>query len=313
MDDVFGISPRIKLGGQLSAAAALAHNDVGSELVKDFLVFAGFNPTPMFCYVAGGLLIAAFVLGGCNSMNLMDGMDGLAGGVTLIAAIGVLFLSIFAAVGLTGPAYEPPGVDILTSPVRIVMCLAIAGAVLGFLVSNFHPASIFMGDAGSLLLGYLSISTILLLAHAPAKGPALVMAALIVFALPIIDTMLAIVRRMVGRRNILSPDRQHLHHQLLLRGMSVPAAALSLYGLAVLLALLGCAIVFLRGRYVFAVSAALFTLVPLTAYIKGLAHRRKTAASAAAGADHPQHPLPHLPRPRRRRGRTRRSTSPART
>lgn len=311
MDDVFGVSPRVKLGGQLFAAAALAHNDVGSELVKDFLVIAGYAPTDMFCYVVGAILIALFVLGGCNSMNLMDGMDGLAGGVTFIAAVGVLFLSIFTAVGLTDPAHEPPGVDILTSPVRIVMCLAIMGSVLGFLVFNFHPARVFMGDAGSLLLGYLSISTILLLAHAPASGPALVLAALIVFALPIIDTMLAIVRRVIAHRSIFSPDRNHLHHKLLQRGMSVPQATLAMYGFATLLAAIGCSVIFMRGRYVLVVFVVMFTLVPALAYVLGRRKQRQPAAHRAAAR--PRAPLPYLPRPRPRKRRLKRFGNSTRT
>jgi len=300
MDDVLGISPRVKLGGQLFAAAALAHNDVGSELVKDFLAIAGYNPGDTFCYVVGAVLIAVFVLGGCNSMNLMDGMDGLAGGVAMIAAVGVLFLSIFTAVGLTGPAYKPPGVDILTSPVRIVMCLSIIGATLGFLIFNFHPASIFMGDAGSMLLGYLSISTILLLAHAPASGPALVLAALIVFALPIIDTMLAIVRRLIARRSIFSPDSHHMHHKLLQRGLNVPQATLALYALATLLAVAGCSVIVLRGRYVLLLFLLLFTLVPTIAYLLDRRQQRQDQASKVLSTTTGKnHPLPYLPRPRR--------------
>ena len=272
VDDVFGISPRVKMGGQLFAAAALAHNDVGTELVKDFVSALGYQPPEMFCYVVGALIIATFVLGGCNAMNLLDGMDGLAGGVTLIAALGFLFLSVFTAIGLTGPAHEPPGIDILSSPLRIVMCMAMIGAILGFLPFNFKPASIYLGDAGALLLGYLSVCTILLLAHAPASGPALVMAALIVFALPIIDTMLAIVRRLVAGRSISEADNHHLHHKLLQRGLGVRQATLTLYGLAVAFAVLGCSAIFLRGRFVLVVFIVLFTVVPLAGY---LTSRRK--------------------------------------
>ncbi len=303
MDDVFGISPRVKVGGQLFAAAALAHNDVGFALVEDLIKFFGYQPPETFCYVAGATLIAVFVLGGCNAMNLMDGMDGLAGGVTFIAAVGLLFLSVFTAVGLTGPADAPPGIDILTSPVRIVMCLAIMGAILGFLLFNFYPASIFMGDAGSLLLGYLSISTILLLAHAPASGPALVMAALIVFALPIVDTMLAIVRRKVAGRPIFEPDKHHMHHELQARGLNVPQATLVMYLLAAFFAAAGCSIVFLRGRYVVAIFAAFYTLTPLIAFIHGKRRKARLAADAASVPAEDALPFRGTPARRRRRYR----------
>ena len=283
-DDVFGLSPRVKIGGQLFAAAALAHNDVGTELVKDFIIALGYPAQPpppeLLCYVIGAALIAVFVLGGCNSLNLLDGMDGLAGGVTLIAAVGLLFLAVFAAVGLTGPAHGPPGIDILTSPLRIAMCMALIGAVLGFLPYNYHPASIYLGDAGSLLLGYLTVGSILLLAHAPAAGPALVMAGLIIFALPIIDTLLAIVRRKVAGKRISEPDHHHLHHKLLARGFGVRRATLTLYALAACFAVSGCTVVFLRGRYVLLVFVGLFSTVPIAGYIMSRRARRGAPVNA---------------------------------
>lgn len=284
MDDVFGIGPRVKIGGQLFAAAALAHNDVGSALVEDFLTFLGYQPPDLLCYIVGAAIIAIFVLGGCNSINLMDGMDGLAGGVTAIATLGFLFISLFSAVGLTGLADQPPGMDLLASPLRIVLCLALLGAILGFLPYNFHPANIFMGDSGSLLLGYLSVCTILMLAHVPAAGPAMVMAALIVFSLPIMDTLMAIVRRRIAGRPIFSADNQHLHHQLLRRGLSVRQATLTLYGVALLLALFGCSIIFLRGRYVFVIFLVQFISAPVLAYLWARRSARLVPAIPCADA-----------------------------
>jgi len=268
IDDVYGISPRIKVGGQLFAAASLASMDVGTVLMSDTFQAIGlsFPYQDQVAYTLGAIMIAIFVLGGCNSMNLLDGMDGLASGVAGIAATGFLFISIFIAIGVSNPEAVLPGVDIWTSPVRIVMCLAIIGAVLGFLPYNFNPANIFMGDAGSLLLGYLCVSTILLMAHAPGAGPALVMAGTIVFALPIIDTSLAIVRRKLAGRPIFSPDSQHLHHQLRRSGLSVKQTVLFLYGLAAFFGFLGCLMVFLRWRYVLALFLVIFAFVSVTAY-----------------------------------------------
>lgn len=286
-DDVWGVSPRVKLGGQLLAAAALAHNDVGTELVRDTLVWAGMDPAGGLCYFLGAVLIAVFVLGGCNALNLMDGMDGSAAGVAAIAAAGLLGLSLFTDLGLVSQADQPPGVDIIMSPLRIVMCLAIGGAVLGFLPYNFHPARIFMGDAGSLLLGYLIVSTMLLLAHAPASGPALVLAGLMVFALPIIDTLLAIIRRKLLGKQISTPDSEHLHHVLLRRGLSVKAAAGVLYLAAAGFAVLGCSVVLLRGRYVVVVFAGLFGSVIVAAWLrwrgKGEVELPKAEDGAATG------------------------------
>lgn len=267
IDDVYGVSPRVKIGGQLFAAAALATQDVGTELVADTFSSLGvaFPHSDIVAYVLGAIFIAVLVVGGCNSVNLLDGMDGLASGVTAIAAGGFLIISLIVAIGMSNPTMEPPGIDLITSPMRIVMCLAILGAVMGFLPYNFNPANIFMGDAGSLLLGYLCVSTILLLAHAPGPGPALVMAALVVFAMPFTDTTLAITRRKMAGKPIFSPDKAHLHHQLRKSGLSVKQTVLAMYGLCLCFATIGCMMVFLRWRYVLAIFFVMFAFIAVTA------------------------------------------------
>ncbi len=281
IDDIYGSSPRVKVGGQLIAAAALASNNAGLVLVTEtFHVVGWADPPFMLCYLLGGLLIAIFVLGGCNSVNLLDGLDGLASGVTAIAMIGFLFMAVYVVLAMDGPNAELAAADHRAAIARIVICIATLGAILGFLPYNFNPASIFMGDTGSLLLGYLSVATILLFAHAGAKGPFFVMAALIVFAVPITDTALAIVRRKMRGKPLFSPDNQHIHHQLvgLMRSfglspnLSVKAAVFSIYGLATLFAVLGSAMIYLRWRYVMAVFVFLFGFVIVTAYKSG--HRQ---------------------------------------
>ncbi|MCC6581125.1 MAG: undecaprenyl/decaprenyl-phosphate alpha-N-acetylglucosaminyl 1-phosphate transferase [Phycisphaeraceae bacterium] len=318
IDDVYGISPRVKIGGQLFAAASLASMDVGTVLVSDSFRSLGLEFAHMdtVAYILGAALIAFFVLGGCNAVNLLDGLDGLAAGVSAITAFGLLFICAYvamavanympigAAAAAAGSHPQAPGIDILTSPVRIVMCLAILGAVLGFLPYNFNPALIFMGDAGSLLLGYLCISTILLLAHAPGSSPALVMAALIVFAVPITDTTLAIVRRKLAGQPLFSPDKEHLHHQLRKAGLSVKQTVLALYGLALGFAAIGCSMVFLRWRFVLAFFLVLFSFVIVmaiksaqTRILRQQLNPDEAAAAAAASADATRHPplQPQLP------------------
>lgn len=290
IDDVYGISPRVKLGGQLFAAAALASQDVGTRLVIDTVASFGLAVPEPIAYVLGAVLIAAFVLGGCNAMNLMDGLDGLAAGVCAIAALGFTFIALHVAVTMYDPDRLHPGVDLVTAPLRIVLCLALVGTAGGFLVFNFNPARIFMGDAGSMLLGYLSVATILLFAHVPGKGPLWVMAALVVFALPIMDTTLAIVRRLTAGRDVLGGDDQHLHHLALRywlkrgceRNAAVRRAALALYAAAALLAVLGCSMVHLRFRYVLAVLALLGLAVLVGGVRTGLRLRRAARAAAPA-------------------------------
>jgi UDP-GlcNAc:undecaprenyl-phosphate GlcNAc-1-phosphate transferase len=290
-DDVYGISPRVKIGGQLLAAAALAAEQQGTRLAAGLIasitgslgfdaaeVIPGFGADPHYLdpsYWLGAILVTVFVLGGCNAANLLDGLDGLASGVTAIVAAGFTFISAGLAMGLfTGEPYS-----VIYDPVRVVICLALLGAVLGFLPYNFNPANIFMGDAGSMLLGYLCVSIILLFAE---KGsPLLVMAGLFVFALPIIDTAMAIVRRKARGQPVFSPDNQHLHHQLIRAGMSVKQAVGVLYIMAFGFAVLGSSLIFFRLRYVAGIFIVVCAFVVVTAYKVG--HRQYLLTKASEG------------------------------
>ncbi len=270
IDDVYSISPRVKIGGQFMAAAAMAMSSqsLGTKLVGDVIASTGYPAPWPIAYILGAVLLAVFVVGGCNSMNLLDGLDGLAAGVGAIACAGFLFISVYAAIQMPDPAMDG---------VRIVTCLAVLGALMGFLPYNFNPANIFMGDAGSLLLGYLCVSTILLFADAPHSGPRLVMAALIVFALPITDTAMAIARRLFRKTSISSGDTDHIHHQIhravqkfnLGPNLSVKLAVLTMYAIATGFAVLGCSVVFLRWRYAMMVFFTLFAFILVGAYKSG--------------------------------------------
>ena len=283
-DDVYGISPRVKIGGQFLAAGVLAMSSqsLGTLFVMKLFSSLGLTIDLKIAYVLGAALIGLFVLVGCNSMNLLDGLDGLAAGVTTIACIGFLVIAIFAA------AERPTNID----PVRLVMCLALLGSLLGFLPYNFNPANIFLGDAGSLLLGYLCAALILLFAdqasQGPSLGPRLVMAALVVFALPIADTALAIFRRKMRRQPIFCPDNQHMHHQLLRvlqnsglsPGASVKLAVLAFYVVAALFGVLGGSLLYMRWRYAMAIFLPLFGFIVVSAYKLG--QRQSLVAEAAA-------------------------------
>jgi len=278
-DDVFGMSPRVKVGGQLITAAALTwKSELGKRLATDVFLFAGLDGlagNPHVVYIVGALVMTFMVVGGCNSLNLLDGLDGLASGVAGIAALGFLFVAAYVVVF---PEGVPSHNAVMFSPVRIAMCLAIFGAILGFLPYNFNPANIFMGDAGSLLLGYLCVSTILMFAEVPNVGPKLVMAALIIFSLPIADTTLALVRRKMRGAPIFSPDNQHLHHILHRAAKriglgpqgSVKVAVFAMYALAAMFAIMGCTLVMLyRWRYVLVAFFVIFGFILVVAYKAG--------------------------------------------
>jgi len=291
-DDIYGIRARVKVGGQLFAAAALASvtltpggDAIGVELMRGVFGVVGFQPPATITYAAGTVVIAVFVLGGCNAVNLIDGLDGLASGVTAIATGGFLVIAAIVALG----HINSPEVATLTlsDTARVVMCLAILGAIAGFLPYNFNPATIFMGDAGSLLLGYLAMTTILLFADTRGEALKIVTACLIVFALPITDTSLAIVRRKIRGQPIFAPDAQHIHHLLRKRGLSVKKAVLVMYTMGILFAALGVAMIALdlRWRNVLVVFVVLYGFIMVTAFKVGQQQliREKLAEEAALG------------------------------
>ena len=135
---------------------------------------------------------------------------------------------------------------------RIVLCLAVMGGCLGFLPHNFNPATIFLGDCGSMLLGFCTITIILTLGENGQTH--LVLAGLIIYAIPIIDTVLAIVRRRMSGKSISAADDQHLHH-MLKRSLGVKGAVIALYGLGIGFAILGVSIVGVaRARAIYALT-----------------------------------------------------------
>lgn len=298
IDDVTGISPRVKIGGQLFAAAALAMDQVGvqlaaglmlpvakavgipTEVVNETTTILLRIPLPVavmgadhltfdVIYWTGTAIIAVAVIGLCNASNLIDGLDGLLSGTTAISSAGLLVVALGMALVDDGPRDHQ----------RIVLCLALLGACLGFLPHNFNPASIFLGDAGSLLLGFVTCVIILMMGDTGKTS--LVAAGVIIYALPIIDTTLAIVRRKMEGRPISSADDQHLHHQLK-RALGVKGAVFALYGIAATFAAIGAGVALIRARSVMLLAIVLAAYVGVTA-IK-IARRRAMEAQAAAVA-----------------------------
>jgi len=262
LDDITGIPPRVKLGGQLVAAAALTLGNVGVNvaagvlkptlgrlLQNEDLIYQiplpfhlpGFGTSVHvdIIYWTGTAIIAIFVLGACNASNFIDGLDGLLTGVTSIAMVGLLAIALTLAITDDG-IFDGP---------RIIFGLAVLGACLGFLPHNFNPASIFLGDTGSLLLGYCSAVMILSLGDTGKTW--LVAAGLIIYAIPIIDTALAILRRKLAGKKMSDPDDDHLHH-MLKRSLGVKGAVFTLYGIGMVFALLGVMLSYFRGRVIYA-------------------------------------------------------------
>lgn len=283
IDDVKGMYPRVKVGGQLFAAAALAYQDVGvrvaaqvmapigrlfgnEQLLFNVPVF-GTNITLDVVYWVGTAIIAIFVLGACNASNLIDGLDGLLSGVTAIAGMGLLVVALGLAAADTGPRDAQ----------RIILCMAMVGACMGFLPHNFNPANIFLGDSGSLQLGYLTIVIILTLGN--EGQTALVIAGLFIYAIPIIDTALAIVRRKLAGKKMSDADSDHLHH-MLKRALGVKGAVLALYGIGGIFATLGVMMSESRARVVYLIAMIVAAYIGVTA-IK-VARRKQLEDDAAS-------------------------------
>ncbi len=189
-DDLVELRGRHKLAGQMIAVAILLWFGVQVRSVELFgrVIDLGLLSVPFTAFI---------LLGAVNSMNLMDGMDGLLGVVTVIVSLG---LAVLALLGNRSPA--------------AYAAVALAGAVLGFLWYNLPPASTFLGDAGSMLIG-LVVGVLAIECSTTFPGPMAVTAPAVVLTLPIFDTLAAILRRKLTGRSVYTTDRGHLHHCLL--------------------------------------------------------------------------------------------------
>jgi len=245
-DDIFDLRPRHKFLGQICAAVVLLLVGITPNLyrVADPLGL----PLPHTLEAILSLLIVVFfVLGATNSLNLLDGLDGLCAGVTAIITVAMLLLSIHLATW----GYSKVG-----DPVRIIICLGLVGGVCGFLPFNKYPAKIFMGDAGSMLLGFMAASLMLLFAE---RVPRWWLASIVVFGLPILDTAVALVRRFLNNRPLFVSDRGHIYDQMIDRGIPLKRTVAICYVLAGGYAVIGLVMSQIRTWY----AAGVYVLVSL--------------------------------------------------
>ncbi len=208
-DDIYGLGFKRKFVVQICAAYVLMH--AGYRLDLASLPFVELDAYHEALYAIPLTLV--WIVGIINAVNLIDGLDGLASGVVMIA-----FASLALAFGLHGQV----GVAVLAFPV--------AGALAGFLVFNSNPASIFMGDSGSLLLGFL-LAAFSLQGHAHAEPLIALAVPAVALGLPILDTAMSIVRRVLQKKAICAPDHDHIHHRLT-RLFSHKRAVIVLYAIA---------------------------------------------------------------------------------
>jgi UDP-GlcNAc:undecaprenyl-phosphate/decaprenyl-phosphate GlcNAc-1-phosphate transferase len=211
IDDIKQLSAKVKLMGQIIAALVLLAFDVRIEwLTNPFgsMVYLGYLSIP---------ITILWVVAVTNTVNLIDGLDGLAAGVSSIASITILIVALQQNLWI---------VAILTA--------AIAGSAVGFLFHNFNPAKIFMGDTGSLFLGYM-LSAVSIMGAVKGAATIALVVPIVALGLPIMDTTFAILRRYLNGVPIFRPDKGHLHHRLLAMGLTQKQVVLSMYVISGLL------------------------------------------------------------------------------
>ena len=269
IDDVHGISAPAKLAGQILSAGLLA-------LFGFRLLFVYLPPNNLILLGPndGALITVIAVVAMINAVNLVDGLDGLAAGIVAIAATALfVYTQVNEADLLLGA---------LTSSAPMILA-ALVGACLGFLVHNFNPASIFMGDTGAMLLGLLIASagvsavggTVRPSRSAFAAVSVPVLVPVLVLAVPFLDTALTILRRLLSGRAVFSPDKQHLHHRLLEIGHSHRRAVLIMYYWSALLAFAAVGVSALPLRVVLTAFAGGITVAMVGSLLGRVRRRRR--------------------------------------
>ena len=240
-DDVYQLPAKVKLLGQIVAAVILVAFDIRIEWVNN--PFGGYFYLDMLSIPFTIFWVISFI----NVVNLIDGLDGLAAGVSAIASLTVILVAI--QMGYFHVA---------------VLTAALAGAIIGFIRYNFNPATIFMGDTGSMFIGYILAAISVYGAVKTAATIALIVPA-IALGLPILDTAFAIMRRYVNGRPIFQPDKGHLHHRLLATGMSHKETVLFMYGITAVLCIGAVLWAEMEGVYAALIIAVIMTAVAVGA------------------------------------------------
>src|SRR5271170_7087762 len=232
-DDLYDASHYLKFAVQAVAATMLF---MGGLRILNIPVLFGNHELPWFL---GLPLTILWVLAITNAFNLIDGLDGLAAGSALFSTLVAFVVTLLN------------GYSLVT-----IMTIALAGAILGFLRYNFNPATIFLGDSGSLFIGFL-LSALAL--EGAQKAPTIVAIAIPVvsFGLPILETSLSIIRRLISGRPVFTADAEHIHHKLLQHGMTHRQVVILLYGVSAIFALLSLFLLWPTGSSLGLVLAVL--------------------------------------------------------
>jgi len=265
VDDIKGISPKVKLLGQLIAAII-------------FVAFGGYvkyltNPFGgdlLFVEFLGIPITILWLVGISNAVNLIDGLDGLAGGVSAISAFTMAIVALMAGQNLTA-----------------ALCLCLIAAIIGFLRYNFNPASIFMGDSGSLTLGFV-LAALSIMGFAKGATVVALILPILILGIPIFDTFFAIVRRAKEHKPIFEADKGHLHHRLLMLGFSHRETVTIIYAVTLLMGFVAILITLLDSWISWVVLAVVIILLLFGAHRLGVITIGKANETAAEGEKTPE-------------------------
>lgn len=248
IDDIKHLSAKVKFLGQTFVALIMYVNGIRIEFLTNFLGEGNSQLGDVLCFI----ITMVWIVGITNTVNLIDGLDGLAAGTAAIASLCIAYTAYIHGTYLAAGAM-----------------LALAGATLGFLPYNFYPAKIFMGDGGSLYLGFM-LSTLSVLGTVKSATLVTMIIPVLVLGVPIFDTFFAIFRRFVNRRPIMEADKGHLHHRLMKLGYGQRRATLMLYGITAIMGV--AAVLFSRGLYVETLGLTAITFMYIYIFLTDAQH-----------------------------------------
>lgn len=237
-DDINPIKARYKLLSQIIAASVIPlYGKIVLNSISAFGITLNFGSLSV-------IVTIIFIVAIINCINLIDGLDGLAGGLSSIyfLTIGIISLMMFKYITL-----------------EVTLTFIMLGCTLGFLMHNFYPSTIFMGDTGSMFLGYI-ISIIALLGFKNVTLTSFIIPILLL-AIPILDTLFAIIRRIINKQPIASPDKKHLHHQLMKMNFSQRKTVLIIYAVDILFALASIIYVLENRIFGYIIYSIIFLIV----------------------------------------------------
>lgn len=249
IDDLRNLSPKIKFAGQLLVAIMMYMCDIRITFITNYFGPGNSDLGTVLCFI----ITILWIVGITNTVNLIDGLDGLAAGTAAIVSLCIAYAAYIHGTYLAAGAM-----------------LALAGGALGFLPYNFYPAKIFMGDGGSLYLGFM-LSTLSVLGTVKSATFVSMIIPVLVLGVPIFDTVFAILRRFVNKKPIMGADRGHLHHRLMNLGYGQRRATLMLYGITAIMGI--AAVLYSRGLYMETLGLSAITMMYLYIFLTDSQHK----------------------------------------